>query len=164
MPGLSGWLSGTGFAGISALCDPPLRNHQKCGKTSGTQRLTPSRTPRCIRLFPRRQNLCRAAYCLLCPLAPSRSWRLRSRPSLSPANGTIPRFSFHIRRLLIALSAPHVTLHPRTFHNLPKSPNCFLNRLPLTQHDLDCHASSPGTTEEFNLVASAGMSCCPFSS
>jgi hypothetical protein len=74
---------------------------------------------------------------------------LRSRLSLSPSNGTIPRLSFHIRRLLVILSAPHLTLQPRTLHNLPKPTHCFLNRLPLTQHDLDCHNSSPGTTPPY---------------
>jgi hypothetical protein len=62
---------------------------------------------------------------------------LWSRLSLGPSNGTISRFSFHIRGLLVILSTPHLTLYPRTLHNLAKPTHCFLNRLPLTQHDFN---------------------------
>ena len=70
------------------------------------------------------------------------------RVILRPSNGSVPGHSLHVGRLLIMLAAPHLTLQPRTFHNLSKPTHRFLNRLPLTQHDLDRHHFSPATTSE----------------
>jgi hypothetical protein len=64
---------------------------------------------------------------------------LRSRLSLSPSNGAIPCLPFDVRRLLVILATPHLAFQPGTVHNLPKPTHCLLNRLALTQRDLNCH-------------------------
>jgi hypothetical protein len=66
--------------------------------------------------------------------------------------------AFHFARLLVILAATHFLLYATTLYQLSESPNCFLNRFAVADHQLD-HSVTPNPLFRV-MQRSAGIRCC----